>query len=106
MEYKLKKIYLSLLLLLSLPVDAVVTESGVITHFIIEGNIVSIWLSGSDKTNECSGGSRWTLVKTDSLFEEKFSTVLAAAASKNNITIRSTGTCGTWNSNRIYYIKF
>jgi|GEM_PF-2675597 len=83
---------------------ASVTESGTLSRLIIEGNVVSIWVNGVDDKSECSGGDRWVLLKSDSLFQEKYSALLMAFASGKEVILHSTGTCPTFNANGIYYV--
>ena len=82
------------------------TETGQVTKIIVEGSIVSVWLNGIDVTTDCSGGSRWTVVNTDTLFKEKYAAILAAATSKQPISLFHLAAhgCGNWTSNKIYLV--
>lgn len=77
------------------------SEEGKITSLSISGGgWVSIYLDGTDSTTVCSGGARWTMHSSDPLFDVKYSTVLAAAASGKTITLRHNSTdCGLYNGN-------
>jgi hypothetical protein len=93
-------------LLYAMPSHAYVDQTGTITLNIPEGsNIVSVWLTGTTPTNECpSAGGRWTLQSDDALFKTKMAVLLTAASTGRPVTLRSTGTCGQWDSNVIYLI--
>ena len=83
---------------------ASVDQTGTISQIIVEGsNIVSVWLNGTYPASECSGG-RWTIQNNDPLFNQKVATLLAAASAGKTVLLRSTGTCGQWNSNMIYLV--
>lgn len=90
-------------------VYADVAEEGKINRIIVEGqSMVSVWLDGTDNNSECAGSGRWTINKSeDQMFKEKLSTLLSVAQSKQTIRLfhlTSYG-CGSWNSNKIYYIN-
>lgn len=100
-----KSILLTLFFIFSSALNAAVIETGTINNIIIEQTMVSFWVSGQDEVSECSGGARWTLNESDDLFKEKFSVLLAASTAGKTISVRSTGTCGNWDSNKVYYIN-
>jgi len=82
-----------------------VTEVGKIRRIVPAGShFISIWLDGPKDTSLCSGGSRWTInVSSDPQHEEKYSLILAAAATGQTVMfthLESEG-CSNWNSNRV-----
>ena len=88
--------------------QADVSETGRVTTIIVEGsNLISINLSGVDATSECSGGSRWTISRTDDLFKEKYAAILSAAATGQEVTLVHVSGfgCGDFASNRVYYVQ-
>ena len=93
-----------LFLVLSFSAQAFVLENGTIDDVIIEGAFVSIWLSGENDLSECSGGARWIIQEGEDNYQAKLSAILMAAASNKSIKLRSTGVCGNWSANKIYYI--
>lgn len=103
-ETKMKYFCVLLLVVMPLSVMASVVEEGKIDDFIIEGDIISIWLSGENDLSECAGGARWTMQESDANYEAKISAILMVAASNKEIKFKSTGSCGNWASNKIYYI--
>lgn len=103
----MKNVFLSACLFFSITqlASAAVNESGLVTNIIVEANIASIFVSGADAVSECAGGGRWTILNTDVTFKEKLATLLAAASAGKTVYLHSTGTCGNWNSNIIYYVN-
>src|SRR5712691_198800 len=85
---------------------ASVDQTGTITTIVPEGsNVVSVWLNGTPQTGECpSAGGRWTMQQDDPLFKTKMAVLLTAASMGKTVTLRSTGTCGLWNSFVIYLV--
>ena len=86
-----------------------VQETGLIERIVASSGAiatVSIYLDGPDATSECVGGYRWTLPKTDELFQEKYAALLAAANARQQVTLfhLSGSGCGNWDSNQIYYV--
>jgi len=84
-----------------------VDETGKITQIIVEGDsIVSVFLSGTDVVSECTGGARWTVDSSDSLFKEKVSILLTAASAGKTVHLHHLygWGCGGWDSNKIYYV--
>ncbi|WNO07977.1 hypothetical protein [Teredinibacter sp. KSP-S5-2] len=92
------------LIVISFSSSASVQESGKVSRIILEGNVVSVWVDGVDNTSECSGGDRWVLLESDTLFKEKYSALLMAFASGKDVVLLSTGSCPVMNANGIYYI--
>ena len=103
----MKKLSLVLLSLLTSIASADHNEVGTVNNIILESNILSVWLNGPDVTTDCSGGSRWTMTTEDPLFKEKYSAILAAAASGKTVDFRhvTSSGCGFVNGNKIYFVK-
>jgi hypothetical protein len=104
----MKKMFLGTCLFFALTqlASAAVDESGLVANIIVEANYASIWLNGADPTTECVGaGGRWTINNTDVTFKEKLAMLMAAATAGKTVSLRSTGTCGNWGSNIIYYVN-
>ena len=101
-----KLILAFLVFFISISSVASVQESGKVSRIILEGaaNIVSVWIDGTDDKSECSGGDRWVLLESDSLFKEKYSALLMAFASGKEVILHSTGSCPVFNGNGIYYV--
>lgn len=101
-----KIIVLLCFFLMSYTAQASVQETGKVTRVIVEsGDILSVWLSGPDQASECSGGGRWTILGSDSLFKEKLSLILTAASQGKDVKLyRVDGPCGPWDSNSAYYV--
>jgi len=108
---KRPRIFLSAALIATLSfgsAHADTSETGRVTTLIVEGNnVISINLSGTDSTGECSGGARWTITPNDPLYIEKYATILAAAQSGQEITLvhLSSNGCGFFASNKVYYVQ-
>ncbi len=79
-----------------------------IISLIAESETVSVWIDGTDQKTERSAGSRWTLSSSDSLFNVEYSVILAAASAGKSIRLRrlTSGGCGNWDSNMIYFPYF
>lgn len=103
----MKKVFLSAFLFFSLMqlASAAVDESGQVANIIVEANYASVFLNGTDANSECSGGSRWTINTADVTFKEKLAMLIAAATAGKTVYLHSTGVCGNWASNTIYYVS-
>ena len=83
-------------------------QTGKITRIVVEGNqFVSIWLENQPTNSECPSDGRWVIdLANDTVPNQKYSAILAAASSRQTVGLHflSSQGCGGFGAKKVYYI--